>query len=451
MKGPARSSVLLSRSTTRKQKCAMVRSGSTRRTFLKRAGSASVATQMGGVAFLTSDALAAPSASGRVTVTMAGRDLGIDKYGFRTNVQRPPGANGNSYEWIHGVTDSSPALDWTLPHDVVDDAGQPIPENDPWPNYWTMVVEVDPPSAVNDITFHRGGAEPWCVSHNDFQAHVDAATGIIRLRITAKTPSTAVTVKGQRQRRPNGTTIFARYKGRSDLVDGLPAVFYVLRPEFLKRTPSVVYSQERTSPSEIHMRARHEGQAVLPEGDYITGNPATQLPYTQQEWDAAFPPWAGHLPVPCQQHQSPPFDSSEQGVYLRWHTIGLLDQYRMPLDGIYSGTGVEEVQDTTSEPGWMAWCDGSSYNDPVWMVQTTNMVADIVQIGALDDGAYSLSYLGNNQTALPWQNIHMFPIKVAGWDMDGGIPLKRELKIEHSGEYSLAPGYEHLYSLRWIP
>ena len=350
-------------------------------------------------AFLASPIASSGGSSG-VNVTMVGRDLGIDKQGYRQQSQDAPSAGDNRYSWIH----QAPQRDLTLPHDTTDDAGNPIPDDEEWPNYWTMMVKVTPADRADQITFEKHGDEDKAVDY--FIAKTDTKKGEIRVRVTAKVPTTAITKNGKKVRRPTGALIVAIYKG----VKVAQANFYVIRPDRLKREPKVIVPGTITALSEYRLCAEYEGQGVKKS---------------------------------LQQHMSPPAQSFFKNYYFRWIEMQVLDQYNEPLANFYSGTAVSENQI------WMAWSNGPTYLDPVGYAEGLTRPAVDSQ-GYKGIEYYELSQLN----PLPWvPPVDVSVVRVAGWLLNNGNPINRELIIRDGNPPSPNPGpmpFLLHYFLKWL-
>lgn len=352
-------------------------------------------------AFLASPIASSGGSSG-VNVTMVGRDLGIDKQGYRQQSQDAPSAGDNRYSWIH----QAPQRDLTLPHDTTDDAGNPIPDDEEWPNYWTMMVKVTPADRADQITFEKHGDEPWCVEK--VVASTDTSKGEIRVRITAKVPTTAITKHGKKVRRPTGTLIVAKYKG----VKVAQANFYVIRPEFFPRKPTVIFpvhpgDSDLTPPRSLTMHAPYEGQAVASD---------------------------------AREGQAPPEKIFWNNVYYQWNIMPVQDQYMQPLADFYAGTAVFEEGDESE--GWIAWSSGATYLDPVWRVfGNYRWWRDIW-------GHYHREYDGLlPEFPLPWIDDEAgdFVVRVAGWVLNNGDLMNRRISIRDVTPPS--PYYPHTMPL----
>ena len=350
--------------------------------------------------------------SSGVNVTMAGCDLGIDKDGFRQESQKAPTPADNRFSWIHGGAQP----DLTLPHDMTDDAGNPIPEADPWPNYWTMLVNVSPKDLAKQIKFEKHGDEPWCVDY--VVAGRDTTKGEVRVRITAKVPTTAIKKNGKRVRRKTGALIVAKYKG----VKVAKANFYVIRPEFLNRKPTVIVPDTLIAPAQIRVCAEYEGQGVDPNFN---------------------------------QHMAPPEQTFWDNFFFQWIAVPVCDQYWQQLAPFYSGSSVSE------SGGWIAWSQGPTYLDPVGITYARWRSAPVDPLGyagieffelGLTPPAPPLPY--QDIRPLPWQDTHQYVIRVAGWVLDNGAPLKRSLKVSDVVPSSPNPGplpAQLHYTLKWVP
>lgn len=352
-----------------------------------------------------------------VKVTMVGRDLGIDKNGYRLESQKKPTPADNRFSWIHGVPNppGPPVTPYTLPHDTTDDGGNPIPDNQPWPNYWTMVVKVNPPDRVDQITFEKHGDEPWAVDY--VVASTDPIKGEIRVRVTAKVPTTA---KSKGVRRKTGALIVAKYKG----VKVGQANFYVIRPEFLNRKPTVIVPEQLIGSAQLRVCAEYEGQGV---GESLLPG---QTPPAQTYWD---------------------------NFFFQWIDVPVLDQYWKPLDAIYAGTTVTE-SDSVLGSAWIAWSDGATYRDPVgvtWAIWGP--------VGPDASGYMGVEFFELDVAPpppppemvvrpLPWKDSHTWVIHVAGWVLDNGKPLKRVVEVKDvisPSTYPRALPPQLRYSLKW--
>jgi hypothetical protein len=208
----------------------------------------------------------------------------------------------------------------TLPHDPAQAVGVAPP------NELTINIKVTPANAAGAVSFRRAGDEPDCLA---FVGNpVVKGNGVIELKIQAVTPSTPANGGG---RKPNGTLIEAVHNNK---VIGI-GKYYVIKPASIKTgTPGQIILEMSAKPAEVgtfRLRAEYEGQCVDPGLQQHQAPPAT------------FPP-AGQPGAPK--------------YYVEFIPIEILDQYNMPLGGMYSDTAVREGGT------WMAWMGSGSYLDP---------------------------------------------------------------------------------------
>ena len=336
--------------------------------------------------------------SSGVTVEMKGRDLGIDMQGFRMESQQAPTTKDNKFSWTHGAPALPPIgqtlRGQTLPHDMKDEAGNPIPKDQPWPNYWTMVVKVTPADQADQITFDKGGDEPDCIRY--WLGPGVPEKGEIWVQVTALKATTSIEKNGKRVRRPTGALIVAKYKGVP--VAHAQANFYVLRPGVVDRRSEPVKPGTTVGPGKITWCAAYEGQ-----------------PVSRRLNSGMVPPehiiWINY--------------------YVRFITVNVTDQYGDPLAAFYSGTSV--IENGT----WIAWSKGAAYSDPVGNVRATSKIThdkqgvEVQEFYLLEDTAFG---------RLPW-TVHLdHKLTVAGWPLDNGNAVKRLFEIQDVTPPSKNPG-----------
>lgn len=342
-----------------------------------------------GLAVAASETAGSGGSTG-VKVTMpAEMDLGIDKQGYRLESQQAPTPLNNRFSWTHGAP-VLPRTGQTLPHDMKDEAGNPIPKDQPWPNYWTMVVKVTPADQADQITFDLAGDEPGCISY--WLGPGVPEKGEIWVQVRALKPTTSIEKNGKRVRRPTGALIVASYKG----VPAAQANFYVIRPALLDRSPQPIKDASVT-PITSTRHAPYEGPGVKPD-----------------------------LP----QHMAPPAQFFTTNFYYHWIEMKVLDQYEKPLADIYSGTTVAE--DRT----WIAWSRGGTYLDPVGNVKATSKLVYDKNGVAVGRDFYEL----DPNAKLPWIRSIAHVLSVAGWSLNNGLPINRLLEIRGGKPPAKYPG-----------
>jgi hypothetical protein len=239
-------------------------------------------------------------------------DLGIDKNGYRNEcheLKNPP-------QWIWKYGAPGDTRDSTLPHDPVDADGK-------LPRYLTITAVVSPAEKAGSVSFSVAGDEPDCIVIDKKTVKED---GVVELQIRALKASTPAGTLTNPTRKPNGTLIQAVYKGK---VVG-KGKYYVLKPFLIKKDPTLIKAATGITATTLPFHAEYEGQPVS---------------------DV------------CSQGDAPPM-TVPRTYYLLWCDIFILDQYKIPLAGMYAGTSVEEKFPNGPQI-WVAWMGTGSFSDPV--------------------------------------------------------------------------------------